>query len=72
MILLKEFVSREMGYSPEQVQIFTPTPSTISTAMYYSGYDSPDGEKVFVETSFSGRSKQKLVIAHDRRFRKQT
>lgn len=72
MILLKEFVSREMGYSPEQVQIFTPTPSTISTAMYYSGYDSPDGERVFVETSFSGRSKQKLVIAHDRRFRKQT
>ncbi len=33
---------RDLGYMPEQVQDFYPTPSTISTCMYYTGYDSAD------------------------------
>ena len=38
---LAEFV-RDMGYMPEQVQDFYPTPSTLSTVMYYTGLDPPD------------------------------
>lgn len=30
---------RDMGYMPEQVQDFYPTPSTMSTCMYYTGVD---------------------------------
>ena len=33
---------RDLGYMPEQVQDFYPTPSTISTCMYYTGYGSAD------------------------------
>lgn len=39
---------RELGYMPEQVQDFYPTPSTISTIMYYTGIDPRNGEKVYV------------------------
>ena len=41
---------RDLGYMPEQVQDFYPTPSTISTCMYYTGYDPPDhGEGLCAE-----------------------
>lgn len=46
---LKEFVAKNLGYIPQQVQIFTPTPSTLSTTMYYTGKDPFTGEEVFVE-----------------------
>lgn len=39
---------RDLGYMPEQVQDFYPTPSTISTVMYYTGIDPRNGEKVYV------------------------
>ena len=39
---------RELGYMPEQVQDFYPTPSTISTIMYYTGIDPRNGETVYV------------------------
>ena len=32
-------ICRDMGYMPEQVQDFYPTPATISTCMYYTGLD---------------------------------
>ena len=38
MQALKEFFSDKMGILPEQVQIFTPTPSTYSSLMYYTGH----------------------------------
>lgn len=38
---------RDLGYMPEQVQDFYPTPSTISTVMYYTGIDPRNGEKVY-------------------------
>lgn len=38
---------REFGYMPEQVQDFYPTPSTISTVMYYTGIDPRNGQKVY-------------------------
>jgi len=46
---LKDFVANHLGYIPQQVQIFTPTPSTLSTTMYHTGKDPFTGEEVFVE-----------------------
>ena len=42
---------RDLGYMPEQVQDFYPTPSTLSTCMYYTGYDPRTMEKVYVPTN---------------------
>ena len=39
---------RDLGYMPEQVQDFYPTPSTLSTVMYYTGIDPRDGKPVYV------------------------
>ena len=39
---------RDLGYMPEQVQDFYPTPSTISTCMYYTGLDPRTMEPVYV------------------------
>ena len=39
---------RDLGYMPEQVQDFYPTPSTISTCMYYTGLDPRTMEEVYV------------------------
>ncbi|MDE5933930.1 MAG: DUF3362 domain-containing protein, partial [Lachnospiraceae bacterium] len=39
---------REFHYMPEQVQDFYPTPSTVSTVMYYTGIDPRNGRKVYV------------------------
>ena len=46
-IKLAEYV-RDIGYMPEQVQDFYPTPSTISTCMYYTGVDPRTMESVYV------------------------
>ena len=40
---------RDLGYMPEQVQDFYPTPSTISTCMYYTGIDPRTGESVYIK-----------------------
>ena len=45
-IELAEFL-HEMGYHPEQVQDFIPTPGTLSTCMWYTGEDPLTGEKVW-------------------------
>ncbi|AKI96848.1 YgiQ family radical SAM protein [Kosmotoga pacifica] len=59
MIELKKYVKSKMGYTPQQVQIFTPTPSTFSTAMYYAERDPITGKDIFVEKSEKGRLRQK-------------
>lgn len=46
-IELAEYI-RDLGYMPEQVQDFYPTPSTISTCMYYTGIDPRTMERVYV------------------------
>ncbi|MFR5093092.1 MAG: DUF3362 domain-containing protein [Adlercreutzia equolifaciens] len=46
-IELAEYV-RDMGFNPEQVQDFYPTPSTISTCMYYTGLDPLTMEPIYV------------------------
>ncbi len=50
-----------LHYSPEQVQIFTPTPSTWSTTMYYTEMDK-DGRKIFVEKNLKRKKLHKLAI----------
>lgn len=59
---LKQFVSRELHILPEQVQIFTPLPSTYSALMYHTGLDPFTLKPLFVEKSHTGRESQKRVI----------
>jgi len=59
---LKRFASRELGVLPEQVQVFTPTPSTYASVMYYTEKDPFTGEKLFVEKNPAGKKTQKEVI----------
>ena len=59
---LRSFVKGELGLKPEQVQIFTPTPSTYSTLMYYSELNPFTNEKIFIEKSYKGKVKQKEMI----------
>jgi uncharacterized radical SAM protein YgiQ len=59
---LKDFASSELRINPEQVQIFTPTPSTYSTLMYYTEVDPFTGRKIFVEKDINKKYKQKEVV----------
>lgn len=59
---LKAFAVKELGTVPEQVQLFTPTPSTYSTLVYLTGKDPFTGRPVFVERSAKGREAQKGVL----------
>ncbi|MBN1822836.1 MAG: YgiQ family radical SAM protein [Endomicrobiales bacterium] len=61
MYKLKDFLKGGVKTFPEQVQIFTPTPSTASAAMYWCGMDL-SGRKIFVERNPSAKQKQKDII----------
>jgi uncharacterized radical SAM protein YgiQ len=50
---------KTLGIKPEQVQDFTPTPMTLSTLMYYTGYDPYTGKKIFVARKIEEKRKQK-------------
>ncbi len=62
-IALAEYI-REMGYNPEQVQDFYPTPSTLSTVMYYTGLDCRTMEKVYVPTDPHEKAMQRALIQY--------
>lgn len=66
---LDEFVHRELKTNPEQVQIFTPTPSTVSTLMYYTRRDYEDTRDLKSEHSMQMKQKQKDVILNSSRRR---
>ena len=55
---------RDLGYMPEQVQDFYPTPSTISTCMYYTGYDCRTMEKVYVPKNPHEKAMQRALIQY--------
>ena len=55
---------RDLGYMPEQVQDFYPTPSTISTCMYYTGVDPRTMEKVYVPNSPQEKAMQRPLIQY--------
>jgi uncharacterized radical SAM protein YgiQ len=59
---LKKFARRELKLLPRQVQIFTPTPSTWSTLMYWTGQNPFTGKPCFVEKDGRAREKQKQVL----------
>ena len=61
---LASFLKKEIGISPEQAQIFTPTPSTYSTLMYYTGMDPFTMENIFVEKNQRGKQVQKDKITN--------
>ena len=60
---LAEFV-RDLGYMPEQVQDFYPTPSTISTCMYYTGVDPRTMEPVYVPKNPHEKALQRALIQY--------
>jgi len=59
---LKTFVSRHLHLIPEQVQVFTPTPSTISTLIYHTGRHPVSGRPVFCEKQVKKKEKQKRIL----------
>ena len=60
-IELAEYI-RDIGHMPEQVQDFYPTPSTLSTVMYYTGLDPRTMEKVYVPTDPHEKAMQRALI----------
>ncbi|SHK05528.1 uncharacterized radical SAM protein YgiQ [Desulfatibacillum alkenivorans DSM 16219] len=59
---LSKYVQEKLRTRPQQVQIFTPTPSTYSTLMYYTGKNPFDGKPVFVEKNPPAKQDQKDAL----------
>ena len=55
---------RDLGYMPEQVQDFYPTPSTISTCMYYTGVDPRTMQPVYVPKNPHEKAMQRALIQY--------
>ena len=62
-ITLAEYI-RDIGYMPEQVQDFYPTPSTISTCMYYTGVDPRNMKPVYVARNPHEKAMQRALIQY--------
>ncbi|MGD9909023.1 MAG: YgiQ family radical SAM protein [Candidatus Izemoplasmatales bacterium] len=62
-IILAEYI-RDMGYNPEQVQDFYPTPMTLSTMMYYLEKDPRDGSVLYVAKTAHDKSLQRALIQY--------
>ncbi|MDT8380597.1 MAG: DUF3362 domain-containing protein [Desulfotignum sp.] len=66
MAALKRFTTDKLRTTPEQVQIFTPTPATFSTLMYHTGQDPFTRKPVFVEKDPVRKQRQKAVVTTPR------
>lgn len=55
---------RDLGYMPQQVQDFYPTPSTMSTVMYYTGIDPRDNSRVHVCKNPHEKAMQRALIQY--------
>ncbi|MDO5135167.1 MAG: YgiQ family radical SAM protein [Eubacteriales bacterium] len=64
-VKLAEYV-RDLGFTPEQVQDFYPTPSTLSTCMYYTGIHPLTGEKVYVPKNPREKAIQRALMQYKR------
>ncbi len=62
-VKLAEYV-RDLGFTPEQVQDFYPTPSTLSTCMYYTGIHPITGEKVYVPKNPHEKAVQRALMQY--------
>jgi uncharacterized radical SAM protein YgiQ len=67
MIELNKFVHRELRTNPEQVQIFTPTPSTVSTLMYHTRRDFDNTKNLKSEHSMQMKQKQKDILLESKK-----
>jgi uncharacterized radical SAM protein YgiQ len=66
MMGLRDVMTRQLGIVAEQVQIFTPTPSTWSSLMVVTGTDPFTGESIYVETDLAGKRRQKAIVVEKR------
>ncbi len=62
-IELAEYV-RDMGYNPEQIAEFYPTPGTLSTTMYYTELDPRNMKPIYVVKSMEEKAMQKALIQY--------
>ena len=62
-VKLAEYI-RDMGYNPEQIQDFTPTPGSLSTCVYYTGIDPFTGERVYIPKSVKERKMQRALAQY--------
>ena len=70
MLELKNFTMKELNLNPEQVQVFTPTPSTYSTLMYYTEMNPFTNKKIFVEKDLKKKEKQKERLTIRKKLKK--
>lgn len=63
MTELRTFCRSKLHHLPRQVQLFTPTPCTWSTLMYWTETEPRTGKPCFVEKTVQGRERQKAVLA---------
>ena len=61
---VSDAVLEDLGYMPEQVQDFSPTPSTISTCMYYTGVDPRNMKPVYVPKNPHEKAMQRALIQY--------
>ncbi|WP_345990213.1 YgiQ family radical SAM protein [Sulfurimonas sp. HSL1-2] len=66
---LKRFTSEELKMNPEQAQVFTPTPGTWSSVMYYTELDPVTRKRIFVEKDTRRKEKQKEIVVKKQQFR---
>ena len=62
-VKLAEYV-RDLGFTPEQVQDFYPTPSTLSTCMYYTGINPLDGKPVYIPRDPHEKAIQRALMQY--------
>ncbi len=62
MKTLRNFADTKLKMTPEQVQIFTPSPSTFSSLMYYTGLDPFTNQPVFIEKNVKRKELQKRIL----------
>jgi uncharacterized radical SAM protein YgiQ len=72
MFKLKNFTQNTLRLRPEQIQIFTPTPSTWSTAMYYTGLEPFTGKPIHVVRTLRDKQRQKDIVTNTTNKRRRT
>jgi uncharacterized radical SAM protein YgiQ len=65
-VQLAEYL-RDINHHPDQVQDFYPTPGTMATAMYYSGYDPRTLEKVYTARSSTAKKMQRALLQYHKK-----
>lgn len=62
---LRRFIRQVLRFTPEQVQIFTPSPSTLATLMYYTETTPSGNRPLFVEKDNGKKEAQKRLLLSD-------